>query len=397
MNILILLDKYQKDAGASVAARVYIKQYEEYKLGHAYLYTTSTAKDDDEMEGHIFNLYDDLHKIILDYDIDVVHYFHSSRSPIRRSLLYSARKVLKKIPRFIPIVTTVCQRPSNKLTVLTIGDIRLSDHVVFIDNAAYNDALYGFIPKNRKSRIYFGGTLEGFRMTGELADRKKSNVPKFVYGRGSSLGKCPFDILEVFDKINVPNKEYQIAGVAKDSWLGRKAEGRNDVSIIPPVPFYEWWEICNQFDVFLYYLPEDAHSSIDGTLGDAMLMKIPPIVYGADAPKERIIHGVTGFVANTKEEIVKYAELLYNNAELRKRMGEAARSTQIEMFSFEETLNQYQNIYKMLIDNGKREEPFEIPLKSKYLVFKQKFLFSYWRQLIDASISKLEVIFASLS
>ena len=66
-----------------------------------------------------------------------------------------------------------------------------------------------------------------------------------------------------------------------------------------------WLRLLNKFDVFLYHLPEKIYSSIDGTLGDAMLLKKAVVYFGPEAPKERLINGVNGLIAKTEEEITQ--------------------------------------------------------------------------------------------
>lgn len=386
INVLMLIDRYQINGGASRAVKGHMHNWRDCGKGEAYIYTTSNSIVEDEIRTDVFFDTRDLLEIIEEKDINVIHYFKSSRSLIKSSLLKKARKAVSKSHRYIPILTTVCQRPSYNNTILTTKDIKLSDHLVFIDNSAYNDALYNFIPEDRKTRIYFGSTAGTIQQMKEFAERKQK-TEKFIFGRGSTLNKCPKDILDVFDRINVPSKQFTIAGVHYDSWLGQLAEGRDDVKIEPPTSYLRWLEICSTFDVFLYYLPDDVHSSLDGTLGCAMLMEIPPIVYGGDAPKERIIHGENGFIASTKDDIVHYAELLYRDVELREKMGKTARTTMIKMFSSERTVSEYSEIYQMLL-RGKRE-PISVPFSDVVHIFKKQYARTFWIRFYHSILEKL--------
>lgn len=76
---------------------------------------------------------------------------------------------------------------------------------------------------------------------------------------------------------------------------------------------------------FLYYLPLKAYSSIDGTLGEAMLLQKPVIYYGPEAPKERLIHGYNSLIANNKEEISVLCNKLAKDEEMRLQLGLKAR------------------------------------------------------------------------
>lgn len=388
INVLILLDVYVQNTGASGAAIHFLENWMKNGMGGCFLCYRTAIGSISEYKEHIFEFDGNVSALLINKQIDIVNYYKSSRSLLKQSLLTCFHTSIKKDGIRVPIVTTVCQQPSFVSVFLTTSDIKQSDAIVFIDKQAYNDPLYSFIPCNRKTQIYFGTSRENIDKLGSIADKSQKSDKLFVYGRGSSIEKCPKDILDVFSKINVPKKLYRIVGVAAKSWLGKLAAGYNDVEIIEHVSYWEWLEVCASFNVFLYYLPEHAHSSIDGTLGDAMLMKIPPIVYGANAPKERIIHGKNGFIANTKDEIVKYAELLYTDTKLRERMGEAARSSQIEMFDYEITLSKYRNLFSEMT-NSYSKTMIHIPLKNRLELAKKHYGLSFWIFLINTAYIKM--------
>ena len=174
-------------------------------------------------------------------------------------------------------------------------------------------------------------------------------------------------MFEVFDNIDVPNKEFHIVGIPRDgNWVHKEALKRHNVKFYGFLPYEEWFDVCKTFDVVLYQIPEESHASIDGNLGLPMLMKKPSVYYGSEAPKERFINGVNGFIANNKKEISYYATLLGKNFELRKRMGEKARETTISNFSYKKKMSLYEKVYHeaTLYDNVK----IRIPL-SYYIIY----------------------------
>ena len=157
-------------------------------------------------------------------------------------------------------------------------------------------------------------------------------------------------MFDVFDKINYP-KSFIIVGGGKKQWIIREINKRKkySVKLIDNLRYEEWIKVLNSFDVFLYYLPLKAYSSIDGTLGEAMLLQKPVIYYGPEAPKERLIHGYNSLIANNKEEISVLCNKLAKDEEMRLQLGLKARETTLENFSIETTIDSYNILYNKLL------------------------------------------------
>ena len=258
----------------------------------------------------------------------------------------------------IPVLTTVCQRPSFKSLLLSPFEIQHSSYIVLIDKASYNDSIIRFIPQERRKQIYFSGDPGLCEQTSGISFKRNENGP-IIFGRGTSLPKCPLNMIDIFDRISISNKIFCIVGIPKgDNWVRRKAKGRSDIIIYDLLPYEEWLKVCATFDVCLYQIPVDSHASIDANLGVAMLMNKPVVYYGSEAPKERFIHGENGFIAETYDEIVKYATLLGKDEDLRKRIGTQARKTTVELIEGLNRKSQYAELYS----NLKPALPCRIPL-----------------------------------
>lgn len=268
-----------------------------------------------------------------------IHYFKGASSNILMDMIALVGKQ-------VPIIATICQVPSYHNLWLTPFELKNIWHFVFIDKAAYNNKLINFLPNKVKSQIY----CSGFNIYKDY-----SNVPKrepdgkIVYGRGSSSIKCPKDMIDLFNKIDVPNKVFRIVGIEEDSWIREEAKKYSNVEVYGMLPGNEWIEMCNSFDVFLYQIPKDCHSSIDGTLGLAMLLGKPVVYMGSEAPKERFHDNKNGFVANNADEFVEYATKLGKDSMLRKKIGEKGRFSTMRDFTPEERTKSYMEIYKSLV------------------------------------------------
>lgn len=336
-HIAILVNSYSRNGGASKSIRDCVASLVD--RGHrVHILTNRSSYEKQPEDVSIVRTKEDVLMALNECDSEIVLFFKAAKSLVDKSIFSKFMAIKPKLDKNIRVVTIVCQRPSNPNTVLTPFEIDNSDHLIFIDRTAYNDTLYSFIPENRKSWTYLSIPDNGPNPLDRYVKTDYSlKNDEVVFGRGSSFNKCPKDILEPFDKIKVDGKKkFVIVGVPKSpNWLLSKINkrGKNDVVTYPLMGFDEWMEEVSKFDIGLYILPVDAHSSIDGTLGQMMRIGLPVIVGGAPAPKERIIHGENGFIADTVSDIVYYAELLAGEQKLREKIGRNARQSTIYLNS----------------------------------------------------------------
>lgn len=368
MKILYLISFYDIKDGSSDALYSQIKDptNPHYLVICKWL---NTAQDDIKILEYDDKIIDN---IITLEKFDLIHYFKSRSS----NILDLVVKKLSKHKIKLPIVTTTCQNPSFGPYMLSPYEIKNTSHFVFIDRTSFNDSLIKFIPNHNKSLIYLSAEDTLINRTENIKPKLKGGKDPVIFGRGSTLLKCPSDMFDVFDAIDIPNKELHIVGVPLDgNWVHKEAEKRKNVKMFGYLPFDEWFDICKTFDVFLYQLPEYCHASLDGNLGLAMLMRIPVVYYGCEAPKERFINGENGFVANTKEQFTRYATDLGLDPNLRLTIGENGRSSTIKQFSYKNRIADYNKIYHSI--KKTRHNGIRIPLKY-WLTYLPK----NWRRLV---------------
>ena len=378
-NIIFCIETFNIGGGATIALMSLIKNNPDIK--DYVIFCRNIIRNEKSLEGKIIvGKGNDIITFFQREKFDLIHWFKANGNCLFEDLI---KEMCKYEWRF-PILTTICQKPSCKSLLLSPCEIRYSNHLVFIDKAAYNDALFQFIPNSKKSMIYFGF---GWDLL-EIIDKVRKNTSyvktnQIIYGRGSSLNKCPKDMFDVFDKINHP-KSFIIVGGGKKQWIIREINKRKmyDVKLIDNLRYEEWIKVLNSFDVFLYYLPLKAYSSIDGTLGEAMLLQKPVIYYGPEAPKERLIHGYNSLIANNKEEISVLCNKLAKDEEMRLQLGLKARETTLENFSIERTIDAYNILYNKLLTK-KEFIHFDMPFfyLCHYYMCKQYFLLK--RKLFD--------------
>lgn len=88
-----------------------------------------------------------------------------------------------------------------------------------------------------------------------------------------------------------------------------------------------------------------------------MAAGLPVVSSPTGVNKDIVIHGETGFLASTDEEWRKAIEKLINNAELRKKMGQAGRKRMMEHYALDRTFLKITNHLDMLFKDDPRTTP----------------------------------------
>ena len=324
MNILYLFAFYRiGDGGSSAVRAIYLadKGFAENQL--------IVCKRIVSSEGDM--------NMVEDSDIETVRDFLSKGNLIIHYIRSNQSNILNRVNRLakmhIPTITTVCQSPSYKRLMLSPYEIRKTNHFVFIDKASHNDPFISFIIKQHTSQMYLiskKGYESRIKETADLIKLEDDKNNAIIFGRGTTISKCPRDMFDVFDNINIVNKHFLIIGIPEgDNWVRKEAAKRNNVTVLPLLSYNKWVEKCLSMDIVLYELPVNNYASIDANLGLAMLLQKPVVYYGPDAPKERLHHLVNGYIANSPKEISQYAKKLADNPDLRRKIGEEARRSTI--------------------------------------------------------------------
>lgn len=355
MKVLFIIDLYLSKGGASRALQLYMQNNQE--LEEPVAFCRCLEKDDSDSTAVQRASADEILDYYLEHHYQCLHYFRSNGWVLFKQLMQAA----KQRGIHLPVLTTVCQQPDYRGMMLQPFEITHSDMLVFIDKAACNCPLYSFIPKERKAMIYCSFNTQSTKEeTIRLADRARKTNPVPVIGRASSLNKCPDDMFDVYDLLDEPKKILVIGGydsktTARIKRHCDKRKGSYAVEMTGELPYDEYMQRMTEIDIFLYHLPADAYSSVDGTLGAAMLMGKPCVYMGPPAPEERFEHGFNGFVAHSREELAKYTNMLIHDPALREKMGANARMTTLRDFSSEVTFPKYNALYAKIANN--RETP----------------------------------------
>jgi glycosyltransferase involved in cell wall biosynthesis len=114
-------------------------------------------------------------------------------------------------------------------------------------------------------------------------------------------------------------------------------------------------ELTSQLDV---YVQTSRWEGMPIALIEAQVAGIPAVVTDVVGNRDVVVHGVTGFVASSEEEMAHYVAQLRDDAALRARMGAAARKSASARFSMDAIFRQWLSVYEFGSDRYS-QEPFE--------------------------------------
>lgn len=372
MNVLYLTTYYNEQDGVSNAVKAMVNAHSNY-FNNYLIVCKKVGKHDKNLKICEDTEITKIKDFLID-DECIIHYLRGVSSNILKTII----NLSKKLHKHPAVLITVCQNPAAKRLLLSPYELLKSNYFVFIDKTSYKCPLLYFINERSKSQIYLTGSES--KKNKLLNYPHKSPTEHIIFGRGSTLSKCSKDMFKTFDSIEIKNKKFIICGIPEgENWIRKEAKKRNNVEVLGLLPYEKWIEICNSFDVYLYELPIDNFASIDGTLGQAMLLSKPVVYRGPDAPRERLLHGVNSYVAETCNQAAYYCTRLGKSLELRRKMGEMARETTLMQFSYKERIKSYEAVFQKLNNRNKIKN---IPL-SYYLSYLQK----CWKEVIKSILN----------
>lgn len=113
-----------------------------------------------------------------------------------------------------------------------------------------------------------------------------------------------------------------------------------------------------RFDIFGYLLNPDHFGTTDNALLEAMAAALPIIVLNQCGEKHIIRHMKSGIIVNTIKEYGQAAKLLYDNPELRQKLGNNARDSAFNEYSPESTMHKLHEQYGHIIMRPKKHYSF---------------------------------------
>ncbi|SPU76200.1 group 1 glycosyl transferase [Burkholderia cepacia] len=101
-------------------------------------------------------------------------------------------------------------------------------------------------------------------------------------------------------------------------------------------------ELTSGLDI---YVQTSRWEGMPVALIEAQVAGLPAVVTDVVGNRDVVIHGVTGYVASSVDEMVRYVALLRDDRQLREQMGESARKFALHRFSMQSIFRQWHSLY----------------------------------------------------
>ena len=162
---------------------------------------------------------------------------------------------------------------------------------------------------------------------------------RLVLGYGSGTPTHDVDFAEAAPAVldiltRYPQAELWIAGPMQ--LPGEFAAFEARVRRFPLLPWREWFELAAQIDINLAPLEMNnifCRAKSEIKFVEAAALGVPTVASRIDPFVAAVTHGKDGFLAGGTPEWIEYLERLAADAELRRRIGAAARATVLERYS----------------------------------------------------------------
>jgi glycosyltransferase involved in cell wall biosynthesis len=155
--------------------------------------------------------------------------------------------------------------------------------------------------------------------------------------------------------VDVPGVRFVICGAGDISALQAEAaelgaadrfEWRGFVENLKPV--------LETLDVFGYPLCEDTYATSEQSLQEAMVARVPPVVFPHGGVKHLVEDGETGLIVHREHEYTQAIEHLYHHPGERARLGENARAHALHAFDGERAARAFVALYVDMLIGPKR-------------------------------------------
>ncbi|MDR6501688.1 glycosyltransferase involved in cell wall biosynthesis [Burkholderia ambifaria] len=101
-------------------------------------------------------------------------------------------------------------------------------------------------------------------------------------------------------------------------------------------------ELASGLDI---YVQTSRWEGMPVALIEAQVAGLPAVVTDVVGNRDVVIHGVTGYIASSADEMARYVAMLCDDLQLREQMGESARKFALYRFSMISIFRQWHAIY----------------------------------------------------
>lgn len=160
------------------------------------------------------------------------------------------------------------------------------------------------------------------------------------------------DFLKICDQVEIPNVKFIVCGGPKEKEIKEEAENLgigakfNFEGQIPNIKEY-----LALFDVFGYPLAPYHYGTGEQVLQESMAAGVVPVVLNNYIESYLVKDGLTGIVAENKDEYIKALENLYHDVELRNYLSQNAKEYALRTFSLDKLIDDWENIFNEVLLN----------------------------------------------
>lgn len=106
-------------------------------------------------------------------------------------------------------------------------------------------------------------------------------------------------------------------------------------------------DLVNEYNKCAVFFNSSTESQIPTVLIEAMACGKPVVSTATCSIPSFVTHGETGFLSNDEKELRGYLELLLNSPDLRKQMGQKARESIMQRFSYDKFIKNWNRIFDL--------------------------------------------------
>ena len=293
----------------------------------------------------------ELIKIISDADIVQLEWWHH---PLALGFLRDLSQ--------IPIRLTVWSHISGcNYPVIPAGFIDLPEHFFFTTAYSYENPFWNEVERQSiesKSTVACG--TGGYDNVSEVVPRSHSGFNIGFIGT-LDFRKLNPEFVDFCAEVKIPDAKFILVGNPENKQNIIKQAHEKDLE-----NKLEFTGFTNdvksefeRFDIFGYLLNPDHYGSTDNALLEAMGAGMPIIVLNQCGEKHVIRNMETGIIINSKKEYGEAVKYLYDNPEVRVRLGENAKKSALNEFSPGSTMEKLHSQYNKVISRPKTCYQFE--------------------------------------
>lgn len=251
----------------------------------------------------------------------------------------------------IPLDLIVCQNRSRDYNILSKLSIHLSCPIISVNNFLPFPEMNSFLVQSLADQVYNQQVFSSKFVCNSwgLSEEDVIILPKCIdteifngwIGKDNKVlinadwyqNKKNITGFEILEKIS---KQLPINLIGINPGISNPAKDLNDL--------IEKYRNCSVF------LNTSSWLSTPTELLEALTIGCPVVSTKNCDITDYIEHGVTGFLSNDSEEIIKYCKMLINDKNLSKKIGDSARQTVVDKFNKDIFITNWNKVFYDTID-----------------------------------------------